>query len=198
MSRIPSEIAPTILDPDLLKLCAAVAPASTPLLVPVIPFEGAVPGECFANVNAYIAQHGGQRKLGWRLMRWANIMVECEAHAVWESSTGVLLDVTPYSQAQSLFLPDPSLTYNGYTIPNHRMALTDSPLVKELIELSNEKDILYSAVPAGQPITIEGDSMQLHARLAQLLLVLKTDVGRNEPCPCQSGLKFKKCCGRFG
>lgn len=22
-------------------------------------------------------------------------------------------------------------------------------------------------------------------------------VGRNEPCPCNSGLKFKKCCGRF-
>jgi uncharacterized protein YecA (UPF0149 family) len=21
-------------------------------------------------------------------------------------------------------------------------------------------------------------------------------VGRNEPCPCGSGLKFKKCCGR--
>ena len=20
-------------------------------------------------------------------------------------------------------------------------------------------------------------------------------IGRNEPCPCQSGLKFKKCCG---
>jgi uncharacterized protein YecA (UPF0149 family) len=23
-------------------------------------------------------------------------------------------------------------------------------------------------------------------------------VGRNEPCPCGSGLKFKRCCGRSG
>ncbi len=23
-------------------------------------------------------------------------------------------------------------------------------------------------------------------------------VGRNDPCPCGSGLKYKKCCGRSG
>ena len=23
-----------------------------------------------------------------------------------------------------------------------------------------------------------------------------TKVGRNDPCPCGSGLKYKKCCGR--
>ena len=26
--------------------------------------------------------------------------------------------------------------------------------------------------------------------------VRKKKVGRNEPCPCGSGLKYKKCCGR--
>jgi preprotein translocase subunit SecA len=26
--------------------------------------------------------------------------------------------------------------------------------------------------------------------------VAKQKVGRNEPCPCGSGKKFKKCCGR--
>lgn len=25
---------------------------------------------------------------------------------------------------------------------------------------------------------------------------LTTNVGRNDPCPCKSGLKFKKCCGK--
>lgn len=24
----------------------------------------------------------------------------------------------------------------------------------------------------------------------------KPDAGRNDPCPCGSGTKFKKCCGR--
>ena len=23
-----------------------------------------------------------------------------------------------------------------------------------------------------------------------------TKIGRNEPCPCESGKKYKKCCGR--
>jgi preprotein translocase subunit SecA len=26
--------------------------------------------------------------------------------------------------------------------------------------------------------------------------VRKKKVGRNDPCPCGSGLKYKKCCGR--
>ena len=26
-------------------------------------------------------------------------------------------------------------------------------------------------------------------------LVLTPKIGRNAPCPCQSGRKFKKCCG---
>ncbi|MGA1315702.1 MAG: SEC-C metal-binding domain-containing protein [Rubrivivax sp.] len=26
-------------------------------------------------------------------------------------------------------------------------------------------------------------------------MALQTKVGRNEPCPCGSGKKFKKCCG---
>ena len=25
---------------------------------------------------------------------------------------------------------------------------------------------------------------------------VETKVGRNEPCPCESGRKFKKCCGK--
>lgn len=29
----------------------------------------------------------------------------------------------------------------------------------------------------------------------ELSAILQPQVGRNEPCPCQSGLKFKKCCG---
>jgi len=27
-------------------------------------------------------------------------------------------------------------------------------------------------------------------------VTVEKKVGRNEPCPCGSGTKFKKCCGR--
>lgn len=29
----------------------------------------------------------------------------------------------------------------------------------------------------------------------ELRTILQPEVGRNEPCPCGSGLKFKRCCG---
>ncbi len=29
-------------------------------------------------------------------------------------------------------------------------------------------------------------------------IINKTNVGRNDPCPCQSGKKYKKCCGKNG
>lgn len=48
----------------------------------------------------------------------------------------------------------------------------------------------------------EGDNedelnKQMDARLEQLpneRLVRRVKVGRNDPCPCGSGRKFKKCC----
>ncbi len=33
------------------------------------------------------------------------------------------------------------------------------------------------------------------AFLEQLLLGFDTKIGRNDPCPCGSGKKYKKCCG---
>ena len=28
--------------------------------------------------------------------------------------------------------------------------------------------------------------------------IRRLKIGRNEPCPCGSGKKFKKCCGKVG
>ena len=49
-----------------------------------------------------------------------------------------------------------------------------------LSELSNLASLLRNTKPAAA---------------AQLPIASKTKVGRNEPCPCGSGKKFKKCCG---
>lgn len=109
MAKIPSEYAPIKMDEDLERLCALLVPNTAPVLVSIRPWGYALPGECFTNVERYAERYGGHRLLGWRLLRWANIMVECEAHAVWESPDGELLDVTPYTQSESLFLHDPSM-----------------------------------------------------------------------------------------
>lgn len=194
MPRIPSEYAPTKMDEDLERLCASIAPGITPVLVPIQPWKESLPGECFANIERYVQEHGGRRLLGWRLMRWANIMVECEAHAVWEGPTGALLDITPYTQVESLFLHDPNLRFTGHRILNRRLILTDSPLIAEMMRVQSKIDSFVDGSPADVPVSAPEP---LVAQLFRIQARLKEDVSRNDPCPCQSGLKFKKCCGRF-
>jgi uncharacterized protein YecA (UPF0149 family) len=41
--------------------------------------------------------------------------------------------------------------------------------------------------PSSPPLLLSTDTNQAP--------VLRAKVGRNEPCPCSSGKKYKKCCG---
>jgi SWIM/SEC-C metal-binding protein len=66
--------------------------------------------------------------------------------------------------------------------------------VKELESVFQEKGWKYS-------IELEPDKSEDITDLELLLNPLKTriaekKVGRNEPCPCGSGKKYKKCCGK--
>ncbi len=38
--------------------------------------------------------------------------------------------------------------------------------------------------------------LPLKERREAIVGMLNQKAGRNDPCPCQSGLKYKKCCGR--
>lgn len=51
-----------------------------------------------------------------------------------------------------------------------------------------EKDSAYRALDDDWDETPPIDPVQTYRAPAK--------VGRNEPCPCASGKKFKKCCGR--
>ncbi|MFK7982158.1 MAG: SEC-C metal-binding domain-containing protein [Saprospiraceae bacterium] len=43
---------------------------------------------------------------------------------------------------------------------------------------------------------LEQEAQQLEREVQQLKLAVGAKIGRNEPCPCESGLKYKKCCLR--
>jgi SWIM/SEC-C metal-binding protein len=65
---------------------------------------------------------------------------------------------------------------------------------KELESVFEEKDWKYT-------IELEPDKPEDITDLEILLNPLKTEiadkkVGRNKPCPCGSGKKYKKCCGK--
>ncbi|SPD76293.1 conserved hypothetical protein [uncultured Desulfobacterium sp.] len=40
------------------------------------------------------------------------------------------------------------------------------------------------------------EKVESHKSLSSPPSRSKTSVGRNSPCPCGSGLKYKKCCGK--
>ncbi len=65
-------------------------------------------------------------------------------------------------------------------------------LVAELIGLLNERDRIMCA-SADRTYALP---KEMYLRIMQIQEMLHREVGRNDPCPCQSGLKYKKCCGR--
>lgn len=178
----------------ITEFCLNIAPKAIPNFVEVHPHPESQPNECFYNVDAVVQKHGGHRILGWCIWKWANVLIEAEAHAVWQSPEGNLIDVTPHTGNESkiLFLPDESMVYVGEPLPNHRKALTNSPLTAELITLCEEHEGTMVSTP-GKQYSIAKDSLK---RRLELTAILSQSAGRNDPCPCQSGLKYKKCCGR--
>jgi len=185
----PSEITPQIQD-----LCQSIC-ESTPVFVPVYPTTESIRNECFSNVDVYISKNGGQRILGWTIWQKANILIEAEAHAVWESPGGDMIDITPHENEEIsiLFLPDNKMIDTGECIPNIRKALSASPLVAEFIELYNERDRI-TVETVGKVYEL---SFEMYTRMREIDDIFNRKVGRNDPCPCQSGLKYKKCCGRY-
>ncbi|KAF5036169.1 hypothetical protein SDC9_57231 [bioreactor metagenome] len=191
MGRITT---PRNITPEIQELCQSISEYE-PVFVPVIADPKSLINECFYNVDAYIAEHGGQRVLGRSIWQRANIMIEAEAHAVWESPDGELVDVTSHDNGESaiLFLATPKMTYEGNVIPNIRKALTASPLVAEFIALYDERDQIAAETP-GNAYSL---STAMLRRMYEIEQIFNKRVGRNDPCPCKSGIKYKKCCGKY-
>jgi SEC-C motif-containing protein len=49
---------------------------------------------------------------------------------------------------------------------------------------------------AGRWFYVDGETKRTRSSTARDSSTAPRSVGRNDPCPCGSGLKFKRCCGR--
>lgn len=187
-------ITPSFITPEIEELCQSISECK-PIIIPVIAAPKSLINECFYNVDAYIAEHGGQRVLGRSIWQKANVLIEAEAHAVWKSPSGDIIDITPHSnnETEILFLIDPKMAYDGKCIPNIRRSLTNSPLVLEYIALFNERDRLMEETKGGT----YSISSTIFNRMFEIEQMFSQRVNRNDPCPCQSGIKYKKCCGVY-
>lgn len=185
---------PRIISPQVRELCQFISEYE-PIYIEVKADPRSLINECFLNVDVHIKEYGGQSVLGRCIWQRANVLVEAEAHAVWKSPSGDMVDITPHNNGEDsiLFLVDSKMTYDGNCIPSIRKALTPSPLVAEFITLFNERDRI--AVESNEStFSLPADMVR---RMFEIEQILNQRVGRNDPCPCQSGIKYKKCCGRY-
>lgn len=176
-NRMPSEITP-----EILELCRQLDPTREPVRVPVRAVSDAIPGNDFASLKGHVARSGGKIQFGWILWENPGWYLEAEFHGVWVSPGGELTDIMPRRDGATslLFLPDSRRTFQGESIPNRFLALSKSPDVQAMVQ------------DAGFHALLRAES-ETQARRAS---VAPASAGRNDPCPCGSGLKYKKCCGR--
>ena len=137
------------------------------------------------------------------------------------------IDCTPHvmpdgdAVEEILFIPDDNATYDFNTtelLDNVRVPLIDDPRLSKALKLYSEKIALMNSVPgidvplpqdvAGKVFKIEVDAALLLAELMgtpvrqavrSFAPAERPDekIGRNDPCPCGSGKRFKKCHGRW-
>lgn len=196
------ETTPVAISEEVKQFCKSIC-NEPPQYVSVMPEPGATPHNCFPNVDKKVEISGGKRVNGWAIWQLANVYIEAEAHAVWQNNDMSLIDITPHDdgEKQIVFLQDPTLRYQGKKIPSKKAPLTNSPLAHEYVALSNETQAIILEHLSGERITPEDPNYQrlkyIYNRQRELNALFKSSAGRNEPCPCGSGLKYKKCCGRY-
>ena len=185
-----------MIDQNVKKFCNDYINKNELFYVDIIPDKNAKMHNCFYNVDDVIKKYGGSKIYGWVIWKWPNILIEAEAHAIWKREDGKYIDVTPHEKNinKILFVPDMDMVYKGTIIRSKRMPLTNSPDTKRLIQLNEIRENIM--------LNSEGDTYELPKNLFLELMKLEkqfnTIARRNEPCPCNSGLKYKKCCGKYG
>ena len=116
------ETTPVEITDRIMELCSGAVPGTVPVYVPVEAAGWGLMNECFPNVQRMVWEHGGQQVNGWAVWQWANISVTLEAHAIWESPEGKLVDITPHDcgEREILFLRDDRVVYSGKSIGSIR------------------------------------------------------------------------------
>lgn len=198
------EITPKEINEDVLALCRLVNAEHEPRFVIVEPHQGCKENYCFENVTDVVTSKGGAVTSGWAIWKRDNMYLEAEAHAIWGTSEGNWIDVTPHTpdEKQIVFLPDENVKYNGTRIPSHFLTLTGSRNVEQYISvIVRIREIEDNNRDANGVVKLSGHMLNEYrekkAKVEEMNAAFKKKVGRNDPCPCGSGLKYKRCCGRY-
>ena len=96
-------------------------------------------------------------------------------------------------------------TYKGILLTRVRVTNPEGETVRE-VDNSIDPNAKPKEQPKAAPVISDAPRIQMgklnaslggsNAKKVTNTPVKKVQVGRNDPCPCGSGLKYKKCCGR--
>lgn len=170
-----------------------------------------VKGECFSNVEKNL-NSGDSGVLGWVIWQTSTHLLQAEFHSVILRSNGDLGCVTPFNRPYSkiLFLPHFDFLYKQKRVQTRYKAISDAkettPFIDALEaiaileeELSSKEAREYINLPENQTQreTLIKTIHKMETAVENFEKMVLKNTGPNSPCICESGLKFKKCCGKY-
>ena len=194
----------------ILGFCDQIVPGGQSVYVPVQVRPGGRASYCYPSVEQAVAEEGGEIIFGWMIWEMPGRLIEAEHHACWRKQNGAIVDVTPKpdGEATILFLPDPDCPWEGKPIRNIRKPLIDDAAMRQMLAVNRVRDELrdkyWKDGDVIIPPEVEREAMrELTAAFTPGHGMIPIEeaksaiqkVGRNEPCPCGSGKKYKKCHG---
>ena len=147
-------------EPHVAAFCDEVVPGGSPIEVACRPRLNRPQRECFPIVEEQIASVAGAMVTGWAVWERPKVFIEAEFHAVWQSPSGELLDLTPRPLMSShiLFLVDTRTKYDGRQIDNVRKPLIKDNDLKRFLfifrrqfEIMNKGDLAFQNGPISLP-----------------------------------------------
>lgn len=196
MDNSSNTTTPDEITKEILLFCSEIESTTNPIHVPVSPLHEVRFNYCLTDVPRFVQKYGGTTKFGWIIWECPRVLLVAEFHACWLDRENKLIDIVPKPDNENriLFLPDSQRIYEHKAVPNRRKALIDNDYTRLWLKIENKTDEIKSKHFRDD----EFDGKAIEAELEEWLSSInpgKPKIGRNDPCPCGSGLKYKKCCG---
>ncbi|RZJ18614.1 MAG: hypothetical protein EON91_04605 [Brevundimonas sp.] len=173
--------------------------------VPVAPSPWAKPLCCFHNVSNHLEASQGGIVFGWALWTWPGVNIEAIHHAVWRSTDGALVDITPppLQVASVTFIEDQDALFDvNDVLADAKPTMTHwmtSSLAAQAYRAAYE-DYNYLDRTTGEYLKKHGERWhrageQRSAARAALILELAGACASGDMCFCRSQQTFANCCG---
>lgn len=182
---------------DILRLCSEIDSTTTPLFVQVAPVAGVRYGYCLTDVPLFAEKNGENIQFGWIIWECPRVALEAEFHTCLINPGNGLIDIVPKPDNEKtiLFLPDSQRVYEHKPVSSKHKALIDNDYTRRWLMTARKRDEIMAKHFRNDEVDAAAATAEFEKWISSLPPG-QPKIGRNDPCPCGSGEKFKRCCGR--